>query len=112
MRDGQQKRWPSADERNCYSLSSEAFDQVPWIRLRGALSVPLAQAIGCLRKAAAVRVHLETAGKLLSLLEGTSAIVSKRALKALNNQAGFDSAIRILIRCDQRGSQSLDFVTH
>jgi hypothetical protein len=36
---------------------------------------------------------LETAAKLLSLLEGILAIFSKHALKSLNNQPDFDSAI-------------------
>jgi hypothetical protein len=38
--------------------------------------------------------HLETAAKLLSSLKAILAIFSKRALKSLNNQADFDSAIR------------------
>jgi hypothetical protein len=38
--------------------------------------------------------HLETAAKLLKLLERISPIFSKCALKLLNNQADFDSAIR------------------
>jgi len=38
--------------------------------------------------------HLETVAKLLILLKCLSAILSKRALTSLNNQADFDSAIR------------------
>ena len=38
--------------------------------------------------------HLETAAKLLKLLERISPIFSKYALKLLNNQADFDSAMR------------------
>ena len=38
--------------------------------------------------------HLETAGKLLRLLEGILSLLSKGALKSLNNQTDFDSAIR------------------
>jgi hypothetical protein len=38
--------------------------------------------------------HLATAAKLLKLLERLSAIFSECALKSLNNQADFDSAIR------------------
>src|SRR5262249_36608678 len=38
--------------------------------------------------------HLETAAKLLKLLERVLAIFSKCALKLLDNQADFDSAIR------------------
>src|SRR5437868_4129809 len=38
--------------------------------------------------------HLETAAKLLKLLEGVLSIFSKFPLKSLNNQADFDSAIR------------------
>ena len=38
--------------------------------------------------------HLETAAKLLNLLEGILILFSKRALKSLNNQTDFDSAIR------------------
>jgi hypothetical protein len=39
-------------------------------------------------------VHLETAAKLLSLLEANSVLFSKCALKPLANRADFDSAIR------------------
>ena len=54
------------------------------------------------------RDHLETTGKLLILLESFSTIFSKCALKSLNNQAGFDSAIR---RFDpSRPSQLILFV--
>jgi hypothetical protein len=49
-----------------------------------------------------VASHLETATKQLSLLEDISAIFSNRVLKSLNNQAGFDSAIRILIHWPKR----------
>src|SRR6185436_10590652 len=38
--------------------------------------------------------YLETAAKLLELLEPVLTIFSKFALKSLNNQADFDSAIR------------------
>ena len=38
--------------------------------------------------------YLETAAKLLELLEPVLTIFSKCALKSLNNQADFDSAIR------------------
>jgi 4-aminobutyrate aminotransferase-like enzyme len=38
--------------------------------------------------------HLETTGKLLKWLEGVFSLFSKCALKSLNNQADFDSAIR------------------
>jgi len=38
--------------------------------------------------------YLETTAKLLKLLEGVSGLFSKCALKSLNNQADFDSAIR------------------
>jgi hypothetical protein len=38
--------------------------------------------------------YLETAAKLLSLLEGISPIFSKFPMKSLNNQTDFDSAIR------------------
>jgi hypothetical protein len=38
--------------------------------------------------------HLETADKLLKLLERVLTAFSKRALKLLDNQADFDSAIR------------------
>jgi hypothetical protein len=38
--------------------------------------------------------HLETASKLLKLLEGVSTVFSKCALKSLKNQPDFDSAIR------------------
>jgi hypothetical protein len=37
--------------------------------------------------------HLETAAKLLKLLERVLAVFSKCALKLLDNQADFDSAI-------------------
>jgi hypothetical protein len=37
--------------------------------------------------------YLETTAKLLKLLEGVSSLSSKCALKSLNNQADFDSAI-------------------
>jgi hypothetical protein len=37
---------------------------------------------------------LETADKLLKLLERVLTVFSKRALKLLDNQADFDSAIR------------------
>ncbi|MBR1147095.1 hypothetical protein [Bradyrhizobium sp. AUGA SZCCT0431] len=39
-------------------------------------------------------LHLETTAKLLSLLETILASFSKCALKLLNNQTDFDSAIR------------------
>jgi hypothetical protein len=38
--------------------------------------------------------HLETTAKLLISLEGILSLFSKCALKSLNNQADFDSAIR------------------
>jgi hypothetical protein len=38
--------------------------------------------------------HLETPTNLLKLLDRESTIFSKCALKSLNNQADFDSAIR------------------
>jgi uncharacterized protein (DUF2336 family) len=38
--------------------------------------------------------YLEMAAKLLELLESVLAVFSKCALKSLNNQADFDSAIR------------------
>ena len=41
-----------------------------------------------------LRPYLETAAKLLKLLERVLAVFSKCALKLLNNQADFDSAIR------------------
>jgi hypothetical protein len=44
--------------------------------------------------------YLEMAAKLLELLESVLAVFSKCALKSLNNQADFDSAIR---RFDQGG---------
>ena len=42
---------------------------------------------------AAAVFHLETAAKLLKLLERVLAVFSKCALKSLDNQADFDSAI-------------------
>jgi hypothetical protein len=41
------------------------------------------------------RLHLETATKLLISLEGILSLFSKCALKSLNNQADFDSAVRL-----------------
>jgi len=38
--------------------------------------------------------HLETASKLLKLLDGVSTVFYKCALKLLKNQSDFDSAIR------------------
>jgi hypothetical protein len=40
-----------------------------------------------------LRLYLETIAKLLKLLEGVLGLFSKCALKSLNNQADFDSAI-------------------
>jgi hypothetical protein len=54
-----------------------------------------------------VHFHLETAANLLKLLERVSTIFSKCALKSLDNQADFDSAIR---RFDpSRPSQAVSF---
>jgi hypothetical protein len=39
----------------------------------------------------------------IHVTSGEFGYFSKRALKSLNNQAGFDSAIRMLIRCGQKG---------
>ncbi|MFK4384675.1 hypothetical protein [Bradyrhizobium sp. USDA 223] len=51
--------------------------------------------------------HLETSAKQLIFLEANAAIFSKRSLESLNNQTGFDSAIR---RFDpSRPSQKLRF---
>jgi hypothetical protein len=63
-------------------------------------------------RAASSLLHLETTANLLKLLEGVLAAFSKCALKLLDNQADFDSAIRVLIRCDQNDPQGLEFATY
>ena len=56
--------------------------------------------------------HLETSAKLLISFEGILSVSSKCALKSLDNQTDFDSAIRLLIRCGQNEPQDLEFVTY
>ncbi|MBR1275888.1 hypothetical protein [Bradyrhizobium sp. AUGA SZCCT0283] len=50
-------------------------------------------------------LYLETIAKLLKLLEATFSLFSKGALKSLNNQTDFDSAIR---RFDPLPPQPID----
>jgi hypothetical protein len=50
--------------------------------------------------------------KQLILLAANSGILSKRALKLLDNQTDFDSAIRSLISRAQNDTQGLEFVAY
>ncbi|QOG23355.1 hypothetical protein [Bradyrhizobium sp. SEMIA] len=52
------------------------------------------RSLGCLMRAEEAALHLEMPAKQLILQEANSAISSKCALKSLNNQTDFDSAIR------------------
>ncbi|WP_128941578.1 hypothetical protein [Bradyrhizobium zhanjiangense] len=55
-------------------------------------------------------IRLETAANLLILLTYNSVLFSKRALKSLNNQAGFDSAIPISGRSPQPRLKALSLL--
>jgi hypothetical protein len=55
--------------------------------------------------------HLETAAKLLISLEAVFGIFSKCTLKSLDNQTGFDSAIRRFDPSRPSHIQAIDFIT-
>ncbi len=80
------KRWRNTDR----VLQSAAADRVLEIECGRSPSPQILQRL--ILPARAVR-HLETAAKLLKLLERVLAVFSKCALKLLDNQVGFDSAI-------------------
>ena len=66
------------------------MNRLPAVRLR----IPASQSIFCeTDPPRGLLLYLETAAKLLELLEGVLTIFSKCVLKSLNNQADFDSAI-------------------
>jgi hypothetical protein len=84
---------PRADTVSDRQASAISRDDAPW-NFVGRRLAPLPRVFPGLLLAGRPLLYLETAAKLLKLLEGSFGLFSKCALKSFNIQTDFDSAIR------------------